>query len=309
MFTKTRTKTRLFTAILCCLLGVTLQGFMSQASAASATASAPVLNSAKVENGKYLLTWSLPPSESGTPAGGYDIVIDGKDTNNTWRITGTSQVITGLDTSADHSFIVEARWTQFKPHEFPRSNELTVKGMEAYPAPVLNSAKLEGGKYILSWTMPDNPNGAPAGGYDIFIDGTDTNATWRTTGTSQTISGLDNQKAHTFFLEARWTQASPSEFPRSQELNVAAAASDTSAPTVAITSPSSNTSVTSAKTMTIVAGASDNTGVSKVEFYDNGSLIGTDTTNTFSTDFPLTEAQNGVHTITAKAYDEAGNVS
>jgi hypothetical protein len=300
-------KNRLFTAIMCGLLSLTLlPGFIAEASAASAYP-APAFESAKLENGNYVLKWNMPSNVNGTPAGGYDIWIDGKDSQSTWRTTGTSQTISGLDASAEHTFMVEARWTQPNPSEFPLSTGLKVSPVAAYPAPMLSSAKLENGNYVLNWSLPANPTGTPAGGYDIFIDGIDTNATWRATGTSQTISGLDTKVAHTFKLEARWTQADPSEFPQSNELLVEAAAGDTIAPTVAITSPSANTAVTSAQTLTIVAGASDETGVTKVEFYKGGSLIGTDTTNTFSATLALGEADNGNFNITAVAYDAAGN--
>jgi hypothetical protein len=188
----------------------------------------------------------------------------------------------------------------------PVAVTVNIVHVEAYPAPVLDSAKLENGKYILNWSLPANPTGTPTGGYDIFIDGVDTNATWRATGTSQTISGLDTKVAHKFKLEARWNQANPSVFPQSNELTVEAFR-DTIAPTVDITSPSANTTVTSAQTLNIVASASDDTGVTKVEFFDGGSLIGTDTTNPFSVSLPVTEGNNGTHNIAAVAYDAAGN--
>jgi TRAP-type mannitol/chloroaromatic compound transport system substrate-binding protein len=290
--------------MLCALLGLAgISGFAKEASAA--TYSTPVLDSAKMENGNYVLNWSMSGT-SEKPSGGYDIVIDGVDTNATWRTTGTSRTISGLDAKVAHTFIVEARWNQASPAEYPRSKALTVQPVEAYPAPVLNSARLENGKYVLNWSLPANPTGTPTGGFDIWIDGVDTNATWRATGTSQKISGLDAKVAHTFKLESRWTQAKPAEYPQSNELTVEAFR-DTTAPTVAITSPSASTTVTDAQILTIVAGASDDTGVTKVEFYKGGSLIGTDTTNPFSTTLSLEEADSGTFNITAVAYDAAGN--
>jgi hypothetical protein len=82
---------------------------------------------------------------------------------------------------------------------------------------------------------------------------------------------------------------------------------DTTSPNAAITSPSGNLSVASAQTLTIVAQASDNVGVSKVEFYDGSKLLATDTTNTYSTTLTVAEADNGVHNLTVVAYDAAGN--
>src|SRR4026207_1432034 len=78
-------------------------------------------------------------------------------------------------------------------------------------------------------------------------------------------------------------------------LNVGAANPHTIPPTVAITSPSSGTSYTTAQTVTITATASDNTGLSKVEFYDGATLKTTDTTSPYSYAWPITSANNGNH--------------
>ncbi|MBN1329866.1 MAG: caspase family protein [Candidatus Heimdallarchaeota archaeon] len=81
---------------------------------------------------------------------------------------------------------------------------------------------------------------------------------------------------------------------------------DTTAPTVSITSPASGATVSG--TTTISASASDNVGVTKVEFYIDGSLKGTDTTSPYSYSWVTTGYSDGSHTIYAKAYDAAGNV-
>jgi len=78
--------------------------------------------------------------------------------------------------------------------------------------------------------------------------------------------------------------------------------SDTTAPTV-----SASESGTSG-TITFSATASDNVGVTKVEFYVDGALKATDTTSPYSSTFDSTTLANGSHTLVAKAYDAAGNV-
>ena len=77
---------------------------------------------------------------------------------------------------------------------------------------------------------------------------------------------------------------------------------DTTAPTV-----SASESGTSG-TITFNATASDNVGVTKVEFYVDGALKGTDTTSPYSMTLDSTTLTNGSHTLVAKAYDAAGNV-
>ncbi len=82
---------------------------------------------------------------------------------------------------------------------------------------------------------------------------------------------------------------------------------DTTAPTVSLASTS--TSVTAAGSITLNASATDNIGVSKVEFIENGAVIATSTASPYSTNISFAAANNGTHTYTAKAYDAAGNVT
>jgi hypothetical protein len=82
--------------------------------------------------------------------------------------------------------------------------------------------------------------------------------------------------------------------------------SDTTPPTVSITSPSSGATVSS--TISVSASASDNVGVTQVQFYLDGSLQTTDASSPYTWSWNTTSASNGTHTLSAKAYDAAGNV-
>src|SRR4030066_478304 len=84
---------------------------------------------------------------------------------------------------------------------------------------------------------------------------------------------------------------------------------DTIPPPVSIPSPPTGTTFTSAVTVTIVATASDNVKVSKVEFYDNGVYKGSDPRKPYTFNWSITSTDNGTHDWTAKAYDRAGNIS
>src|SRR5204863_4421656 len=61
-------------------------------------------------------------------------------------------------------------------------------------------------------------------------------------------------------------------------------------------------------TTTVSASASDNVGVTKVEFYLDGVLKSTDTTSPYSWSWDTTTATNASHTLVSKAYDAAGNI-
>jgi uncharacterized delta-60 repeat protein len=80
---------------------------------------------------------------------------------------------------------------------------------------------------------------------------------------------------------------------------------DTLPPTVSL---SSNTDkVSSAGSIKLTAVATDNVGVSKVEFYDGTTKIGEDSSAPYEQTVDLTAANNGAKTYTAKAFDAANN--
>jgi hypothetical protein len=80
----------------------------------------------------------------------------------------------------------------------------------------------------------------------------------------------------------------------------------TSAPTVSITSPQNNATVSDF--VTVAANAADNIAVQRVEFYvDRGQLIGTDTSSPYAVDWKTTHFTNATHTLTAKVFDTSSN--
>ncbi|MBI5656986.1 MAG: Ig-like domain-containing protein, partial [Geobacter sp.] len=92
---------------------------------------------------------------------------------------------------------------------------------------------------------------------------------------------------------------------QSTNVNVTVNNADTTIPTVAISSPSAGATVSG--TVAVSASATDNIGVSRVEFYVNNVLQSTDTTAPYSYSWNTTAVANGSYTLSAKAYDAAGN--
>jgi hypothetical protein len=88
--------------------------------------------------------------------------------------------------------------------------------------------------------------------------------------------------------------------------NIYNAPADTTAPTVSITSPVANSTVSG--TINISATASDASGINRVEFSVNGgSPANSDPTSPYGFFYDTTGLSKGTHTITAKAFDNAGN--
>ena len=82
---------------------------------------------------------------------------------------------------------------------------------------------------------------------------------------------------------------------------------DTVAPTISL--GASSTNIIAATNLTLTATASDNVGVTKVEFYDGTNLISSDLTAPYAHTINLTAGNNGTKTFKAIAYDAAGNAT
>lgn len=91
-------------------------------------------------------------------------------------------------------------------------------------------------------------------------------------------------------------------------VTVANQLADTTAPTVALTSPASGAVVRG--TVVVSADASDNVGVTSVQFTLNGVNLGTaDTVAPYAINWNTTGAANGTHSLRAIAHDAAGNTT
>lgn len=80
---------------------------------------------------------------------------------------------------------------------------------------------------------------------------------------------------------------------------------DSVPPVVSISSPTANSTISGTINMSV--SASDNTGVSRVEYYLNGSLLSAVSQAPFSCSWNSASVANGSYTLQVKAYDAAGN--
>ncbi len=121
--------------------------------------------------------------------------------------------------------------------------------------------------------------------------------TWSTTGTSN--------GSHTLRAVARDAAGNSST---SSAVTVTVNNGDKTAPTVTMSSPNANATVSG--NVTVRATASDNVGVTSVQFTLDGANLGSaDTTSPYSITWSTTGASNGTHTLRAVARDAAGNSS
>jgi regulation of enolase protein 1 (concanavalin A-like superfamily) len=91
----------------------------------------------------------------------------------------------------------------------------------------------------------------------------------------------------------------------SQPVSVTVTAATNKPPTVSISAPAAGTSYTAPASITISATAADTDGsVTRVDFYANGQLRGSDTSSPFS--FPWSSVAAGTYSLTAVATDNTG---
>jgi chitodextrinase len=85
------------------------------------------------------------------------------------------------------------------------------------------------------------------------------------------------------------------------------ASGDSTPPTVSVTAPSNNASVSG--NVTLSASASDASGIASVKFLVDGTTVSTDTSSPYGFTWNSAGVSNGAHTIKAQATDKAGNTA
>ncbi len=141
-----------------------------------------------------------------------------------------------------------------------------------------------------SATLPFNGAGATEGASPIDVRNQN----------SATVSGLN--PAHTYYFAITAYDTSGVESAYSNIVTI----SESAPPSVSITSPANNSSVSG--TVSVTANASDNAGVVKVELYVNGVLTASDSSAPYLFAWDTAPLSVGSYTLSAKAYDAAGNV-
>ncbi len=87
--------------------------------------------------------------------------------------------------------------------------------------------------------------------------------------------------------------------------NLGPAPADTTAPTTSVISPGNGATVSG--NVTVSSSASDNVGVTRVEFLLDGSVVGTATSSPYSFPWDTTTVADASHMLQSVAYDAAGN--
>ena len=137
------------------------------------------------------------------------------------------------------------------------------------------------------------------------IQPTDPTGQWSAFASYQDSAGIWHADTNYMYF----TVAAPTNTPVPPTPTPTPTFIDTTPPTVSVTLPKNGTTVTTGATIKLSATASDNVGVTNVNFLVNGTIICSDTVAPYTCNWTVPGTNNVTYTITAQAYDAAGNAA
>ncbi len=159
----------------------------------------------------------------------------------------------------------------------------------------------------ITWTTNEAADSQVAYGTSSSYGSATTLNTAMQTSHSVSLSGLTAGTTYHFKVTSKDASGN-SASSADTTFTTQAPASDTTKPTVSVTAPSNNASVSG--TVSITVTAADNVGVAGVQFKIDGANLGAeDTVSPYSTSWVTDGLASGTHTITAVARDAAGNTT
>lgn len=248
------------------------------------------------------LAWNASTDNVGVVA--YELRRNGQIVNS--NIAGTSYTDNNLQPSTTYQYTLRAKdaagnvsgWTGTVTAQTQAAPDTTPPS-----APTNVTAVATGSTSItVSWTASTDNVGVAK--YRIYRNGSQI-AEVNAPATSYGVTGLTPSTQYSFYVRAVDAAGNISNNSNTATATTQAAA-DTTKPSVNITSPSNGATVSG--TTTISANATDNVGVTKVEFLIDGAVVHTDNSSPFSYAWNTTTKTNGSYTLTARAYDAANNV-
>jgi hypothetical protein len=123
--------------------------------------------------------------------------------------------------------------------------------------------------------------------------------TWNTTG----------QTAGLKFITVTATDWNGNVSTSTVTVSLTSSTTDTVNPTVALIAPANNTSVSVGSPVSLSATAADNVAITRVDFYSGTALLNTDFTPPYTYSWGTSGQTIGAKTLTAKAFDAAGNTA
>ncbi|HEY5152229.1 MAG TPA: Ig-like domain-containing protein, partial [Mycobacterium sp.] len=278
-----------------------------------------------------ILPTTAPPPDATPPTASISVPADGVTVSGPTAVTATASdnvavtklefyvdgTLAATDTTAPYAFTWDTTAVTDGAHQLTvkaydaAGNEatstavtVTVANMDGSPptAPTGLDATAAGPTEVrLTWAASSDNVGVT--GYAILRDGEQVGTA---TGTSYRDTTVQADTTYSYAVtayDAAGNVSSPS-LPATVS-TPALPPRDTTAPTVELTAPANGATVSGPTAVT--ASASDNVGVTKVDFFVDGTLAASDTTAPYGFAWGSATVTDGSHQLTAKAYDAAGN--
>jgi len=241
------------------------------------------------------LSWTAATDNTGVT--GYNVYQNGVLKTTT---TTTSLAVTGLNAATTYNFYVTAKDAAGNLSTASNTvNVITLAPADttAPTAATLSASGTTTSSTNLSWNAATDNTGVT--GYNVYQNGV---LKTTTTTTSLAVTGLNAATTYGFYVTAKDAAGNVSSASNTANVTTLAPA-DTTAPTAATLSASGTTASSTNLSWTA---ATDNTGVTGYNVYQNGVLKTTTTTTSLAVT-GLTAATTYNFYVTAK--DAAGNVS
>jgi chitodextrinase len=245
------------------------------------------------------LTWAPATDNVGVAA--YSLYNNGELVGAT---AGTTGIVSGLQCNTPYTLAVDAF------DAAGNSSAKTTVMVSTLPCPDttppsqptnVRVASTTTTSITLAWNASTDNVGVA--GYRLY-NGSQLVNTTTGTGTTGVVSGLTCGTNYTLAVDA--FDAAGNSSSKTTILASSQSCADTTPPTVTITAPTNGSTMKG--TMNTAATATDNVGVTRVEFFRDGTSIGSDTSSPYALAVDTTTIGNGSHTLSARAYDSAGNV-
>src|SRR5688572_13367984 len=166
------------------------------------------------------------------------------------------------------------------------------------------SSSLTSSSASIAWTTNESSNSQVEYGTSTSYGSSTTVNSSMVVSHSQALTGLTASTLYHYRVKSR--DAAGNLAVSGDSTFTTAKPPDTTPPTVTISSPASGAIVSG--TVTISASASDNVGVTGVQFLLDGSILGAeDVTAPYSISWNTSTALYGAHTLSVRARDAAGN--
>ena len=212
--------------------------------------------------------------DSNMAAGGYSFYAVATDANG---VSASSSTITVTITSSASSTPVVSIASPANGTNYTQGSTFTISASASETNGTIAQVQYYSGSYLLA-----------------------------TSTTSPYTASWTNATTGTFTLNAKATDANGVS-TMSSPITITVTTAASSSPVVAITSPANASSFTAGSNITLTASASETNGsISKVQFYNGSTLLGTSTASPYT--FTWNNVAAGNYTLTAKATD-ANSVS